>query len=99
MRSRRRLADWFGSGREEIAQLVVGTKSASRSWALEPTHRTVAASDAVGVHMRLSIQLGFDNVLKTHLLRPSNPNTLAFSKQPLSWTLALFTLDAVGGML
>jgi hypothetical protein len=33
-----------GSGTEKVTQLVVGaTESASRSWALEPAHRTVAA--------------------------------------------------------
>src|SRR4051794_40801677 len=34
--------------------------------------------------MRLSIQLGLDNLLKTHLLRPSNPNYDGVSRQPLS---------------
>jgi hypothetical protein len=35
-----------GAGTEEVAQLVVGaTEFASRSWALEPAHRTVAAFD------------------------------------------------------
>jgi hypothetical protein len=34
------------AGTEKVTQLVVGlAKSASRSWALEPAHRTIAAFD------------------------------------------------------
>jgi hypothetical protein len=36
-----------GAGTEKVTQLVVGpAEFASRSWALEPAHRTVAAFDA-----------------------------------------------------
>jgi hypothetical protein len=37
-----------GAGTEKVTQLVVGaTASGSRSWALEPAHRTVAAFDTL----------------------------------------------------
>jgi hypothetical protein len=36
-----------GAGTEKVTQLVIGTTEvASRSWALEPAHRAVAAFDA-----------------------------------------------------
>jgi len=47
-----------GAGTEEVAQLVVGpAKSASRSWALEPAHRTVAAFDATMILLEPVIEI------------------------------------------
>ena len=47
-----------GAGTEEVAQFVVGTtKFASRSWALEPTHRTVATFDAAMILLESIIEI------------------------------------------
>src|SRR3984957_2056114 len=47
-----------GAGTEEVAQLVVGaTEFASRSWALEPAHRTVAAFDAAMILLQSVIEI------------------------------------------
>jgi hypothetical protein len=35
-----------------------------------------------------SIQLGLDNLLESHLARPSNPNYASVSRQPLSLTVS-----------
>jgi hypothetical protein len=47
-----------GAGTEEVAQLVVDTtKFVSRSWALEPTHRTVATFDAVMILLQPVVEI------------------------------------------
>ena len=47
-----------GAGTEEVAQLVVGaTEFASRSRALEPAHRTIAAFDATMILLQAVIEI------------------------------------------
>src|ERR1700722_6478351 len=47
-----------GAGTEKATQLVVGaTEFASRSWALEPAHRTVAAFDAAMILLQSVIEI------------------------------------------
>ena len=47
-----------GAGTEEVAQLVVGpAEFASRSWALEPAHRTIPAFDAAMILLQSVIEI------------------------------------------
>jgi hypothetical protein len=47
----------IGSGTEEVAQLVVGaTECASRSWAFEPAHRTIATFDTAMILLQAVIE-------------------------------------------
>src|ERR1700761_9431927 len=48
----------LGAGTEKVTQLVVGaTDFPSRSWALEPAHRTVAAFDAAMILLQSIIEI------------------------------------------
>jgi hypothetical protein len=47
-----------GAGTEEVAQLVVGaTEFASRSWAFEPAHRTIATFDTAMILLQAVIEI------------------------------------------
>src|ERR1700733_11693336 len=47
-----------GAGTERVTQLVVGTAEfASRSWPLEPAHRTVAAFDTTMISLQSVIEI------------------------------------------
>ena len=62
-----------GAGTEEVTQLVVGAaETASRVWAFEPTHRSIAALNATMILLQPVVEI--PAVAVPHILPQGRPN-------------------------